>query len=106
MPMIKTLPTVNVAAIASQAAVELGATPFQIGGNCTLELDAPMAGAIVLSSEGAALAAGPWTAIRTINAAQSATKVFELTDLPKYFRTNVTTGGTAQTLNPILRGVQ
>ena len=106
MPMIKTLPTVNVAAIAAQAATSLGATPFQIGGNCTLELDAPMAGAIVLSIEGAPASTGPWTAIRTINAAQSATKVFELTDLPRFIRTNVTTAGTAQTLNPILRGVQ
>ena len=105
MPMIKTLPTVNVAAVAAQAGVELGATPFQIGGNCTLELDAPMAGATVLTLQGSPDNA-TGTTIRTINAAQSATKVFELTDLPKYFRTNVTTGGTAQTLNPILRGVQ
>ena len=105
MPMIKTLPTVNVAAVAAQAGVELGATPFQIGGNCTLELDAPMAGAIVLTLQGSPDNT-TWTTIRTISAAQSAAKVFELTDLPKYFRTNVTTGGTAQTLNPILRGVQ
>ena len=105
MPMIKYLPTVNVAAVAAQAGVQLGQTPFITGGNCTLELDAPMAGAIVLAVQGSP-DNSTWTTIRTINAAQSAAMVFELTDLPKYIRTNVTTAGTAQTLNPFLRGVQ
>ena len=105
MAMIKALPTVAVGTIAAQAGVKLGETPFQIGGNCTLELDAPMAGAIVLTLQGSPDNT-TWTTIRTISAAQSAAKVFELTDLPKYFRTNVTTAGTAQTLNPFLRGVQ
>ncbi len=105
MTMIKTLPTVAVGTIAAQAGAELGETPFQLGGNCTLELDAPMAGAVVLAIQGSP-DNSTWTTIRTINAAQSATKVFELTNLPAYIRTNVTTAGTAQTLNPILRGVQ
>jgi len=105
MPMIKALPTVAVAVVAAQTGVELGETPFFTGGNCTLELDAPMAGAIVLAVQGSPDNT-TWTTIRTINAAQSVAMVFELTDLPKYIRTNVTTGGTAQTLNPFLRGVQ
>jgi len=105
MPMIKALPTVAVAVVAAQTGVELGETPFFTGGNCTLELDAPMAGAIVLAIQGSPDNT-TWTTIRTINAAQSVAMVFELTDLPKYIRTNVTTGGTAQTLNPFLRGVQ
>lgn len=105
MAMIKYLPTVAVGTIAAQTGVLLGQTPFQIGGNCTLELDEPMAGAIVLAIQGSP-DNSTWTTIRTINAAQSAAKVFELTDLPKYIRTNVTTAGTAQTLNPFLRGVQ
>lgn len=105
MPMIKALPTVAVGTIAAQAGVKLGDTPFFTGANCTLELDAPMAGAIVLAVQGSPDNT-TWTTIRTINAAQSVAMVFELTDLPKYIRTNVTTAGTAQTLNPFLRGVQ
>ena len=105
MPMIKALPTVAVAVVAAQTGVELGETPFFTGGNCTLELDAPMDGAIVLAIQGSPDNT-TWTTIRTISAAQSVAMVFELTDLPKYIRTNVTTGGTAQTLNPFLRGVQ
>lgn len=105
MPMIKTLPTAAIGGTGAQTGVKLGETPFQLGGNCTFELDAPMAGSIVLALQGSP-DNSTWTTIRTINAAQSATKVFELTELPAYFRTNVTTAGTAQTINPILRGVQ
>jgi len=105
MPMIKTLPAVNVAAVAAQTGVKLGETPFFLGGNYTFEMDEPMAGAISL-----ALQSSPdnvtWTTIRTINAAQSVVNAIELTDAPRYFRTNVLVAGTAQTLNPILRGVQ
>lgn len=105
MPMIKSLASVDMTGLASQAAVELGATPFFPGGNALMHLTAPIGGAGVITVEGSVDGSTGWTAVRTINAAQSAGLVVEITDLPAWIRTRVSTVGTG-TIVPTLEGVQ
>ena len=105
MPMLKTLASVDMTGLASQAAVELGETPFQLGGNCIMHMTAPIGGAGVITVEGSPDGTTNWTTVRTINAAQSAGQVVEITNLPPWIRTRVSTVGTG-TIVPTLEGVQ
>lgn len=104
MPMLKSLPNVDMTSLAAQASVKLGETPFFPGANATIEFNIPIGGSGVLTLQGSPDNT-TWTTIRTLNAAQTAPLRVELTDLPLYIRTNVTTVGTG-TLVPTLRGVQ
>ncbi len=104
MTMLKVLPAVDFTAVAAQAAVELGETPFQVGGNALLYFPAAIGGAGVVTLEGSPNGTD-WTTIRTLNAAQTAARWVELTDLPMYLRTSVTTIGTGSA-TPSLHGVQ
>ena len=108
MTMLKVLPAVDFTAVAAQAAVELGETPFQVGGNALLYFPAAIGGAGVITLEGSPdgkTSPSTYTTIRTLNAAQTAGLWVELTDLPAYIRMNVTTVGTG-TFTPTLHGVQ
>ena len=105
MPMIKELPSVDMAAAAAQTAVKLGETPFFPGGNCIFSTSAPIGGAGVLTIEGSANGTTGWYTVRTLNAAQTARLMAEITDLPPWIRTRVSTVGTG-TLQVALEGVQ
>ena len=105
MPMIKSLASIDMTGLASQAAVKLGETPFFPGGNALMNLTAPIGGAGIITVEGSADGSTGWTTVRTINAAQSAGRVVEITDLPEWIRTRVSTVGTG-TIVPVLEGVQ
>lgn len=104
MPMLKSLPAVDMTVQAAQTGVLLGETPFFPGANATLQFNIPVGGSGVLTLQGSPDNT-TWTTIRTVNAAQSAPLAIELTNLPKYFRTNVTTVGTGN-LALTLRGTQ
>ncbi len=104
MTMLKVMPAVDFTAVAAQAAVELGATPFQLGGNALMYFPAAIGGSGVVTLEGSPDGT-TWSTIRTLNAAQTASRWVELTDLPKYIRTSVTTIGTGSAV-PTLHGVQ
>lgn len=106
MTMLKTLPAVDMTTVAAQAWTKLGETPFFPGGNALLGFNVAIGGAGVITLQGAqdSTGTGVYT-IRTINAAQSAPLMIEITDLPPYIRTSVTTAGTG-TITPTLEGVQ
>ena len=104
MAMLKVMPSVDFTAVAAQAAVELGQTPFQVGGNCFLYFPTAIGGAGVVTLQGSPDGT-TWSTIRTLNAAQTAARWVELTDLPAYIRTSVTTVGTGSAV-PSLHGVQ
>lgn len=104
MTMLINLPSIDYTALAAQASVKLGETPFQIGGNALLYLTAPIGGSGIVTLEGSPDGT-TWSTIRTLNAAQTASRWVELTNLPKYFRTTVTTVGTGSAV-PSLHGVQ
>lgn len=104
MTMLINLPSIDYTALAAQASVELGETPFQLGGNALLYLTASIGGSGVVTLEGSPDGT-TWSTIRTLNAAQTASRWIELTDLPKYFRTRVSTVGTGSGV-PTLHGVQ
>lgn len=108
MTMLKTFPAVNLTVTGALAGVELGATPFQLGGNALLFFPAAIGGAGVITLEGSPdgnTSPSTYTPIRTLNAAQTAGLWVELTDLPAYIRMNVTTAGTGS-FTPTLHGVQ
>lgn len=105
MTMIKNLEQVDMTVTGALTAVELGATPFFPGANAILHLTAPIGGAGVITVEGSGEEAGTYTAVQTINAAQSAGLQVEVSPLPKWIRLNVTTAGTG-TIDPTLEGVQ
>lgn len=108
MTMIKTFAAVNMTSTGALAGLELGETPFQLGGNAKLFFPDPIGGAGVITLEGSpdgATSPSTYTTIRTLNAAQTASQWVELTDLPAYIRMNVTTVGTG-TFTPTLHGVQ
>lgn len=105
MPMIKALPAIDMTAAAAQTAVKLGETPFFPGGNAILHTTIPIGGAGVITVEGSANGTTGWYTVRTLNAAQTAQLVAEITDLPPWIRTRVSTVGTG-TLQVALEGVQ
>lgn len=104
MTMIKTFAAVDMTSTGALAGLELGETPFQLGGNAKLYFPASIGGAGVITLEGSPDDT-TWTSIRTLNAAQTAARWVELTDLPAYIRMNVTTAGTGS-FTPTLHGVQ
>lgn len=106
MPMLKILPSITIGTTGAGAAVKLGETPFFPGGNALLHLTDVPAGAVVLAVQGSPDGTNDWTTIKTFNAAAMAAGVVEITDLPMYIRTNVTTAGTAATVGAALEGVQ
>jgi hypothetical protein len=106
MPMLKLLPSITVGSTGAGTAVELGETPFFPGGNALMHFTAPPAGAVVLAVQGSADGTTGWSTIQTFNAAAMAGGVVEITDLPKFIRTNITTAGTAATVGVALEGVQ
>ena len=106
MPMIKLLPSITIGSTGPAAAVELGETPFFPGGNALLHLTGVPAGAVVLAVQGSPDGTNDWTTIQTFNAAAMAGGVVEVSPLPKFIRTNVTTAGTAATIGASLEGVQ
>lgn len=108
MTMLKTFAAVDMTATGALAGVELGETPFQLGGNALIYFPAAIGGAGVITLEGSpdgVTSPSTYTTIRTLNAAQTAARWVELTDLPAYIRMNVTTAGTG-TFTPTLHGVQ
>jgi len=105
MTMLKNLPNVDMTAVAAQAAVKLGETPFFPGGNCILNLDEPIGGAGVLLVEGSADGSTNWSTLATLNAATTAPLHVEISPNPLWIRTRVTTVGTG-TLSPTLEGIQ
>lgn len=104
MTMLKVLPAVDFTSEAPQAAVELGETPFQVGGNALLYFPEAIGSTGVVTLEGSP-DGSTWSTIRTLNAAQTAARWVELTNLPMFIRTNVTTAGTGSA-TPSLHGVQ
>ncbi len=104
MSMLKTFAAVDMTATGELAALELGETPFQVGGNALLYFPAAIGGAGVITLEGSPDGTD-WATIRTLNAAQTAARWVELTDLPAYIRMDVTTAGTGS-FTPSLHGVQ
>ena len=104
MTMLLTFAAVDMTNDGELASLELGETPFQLGGNALLYFPAAIGGAGVITLEGSADDT-TWASIRTLNAAQTASLWVELTDLPAYIRMNVTTVGTG-TFTPTLHGVQ
>lgn len=109
MTMLKALPDVAVGTTGALAGVKLGETPFFPGANATLEFASPPAGAVVIAVQGSptgVTSPDSYTTIKTLNAAAMASGRAEITDLPKYLRLNVTTGGTTATIPVVLRGVQ
>lgn len=104
MTMLKTFAAVDMTSTGELAALELGETPFQVGGNALIYFPAAIGAAGVITLEGSPDGT-TWSTIRTLNAAQTAALWVELTDLPAYIRMNVTTGGTGS-FTPTLHGVQ
>lgn len=105
MTMLKTFEAVDMTATGALDALELGETPFQLGGNALIYFPAAIGGAGVITLEGSPDGTDDWTTIRTLNAAQTAARWVELTDLPGFIRMNVSTAGTG-TFTPTLHGVQ
>jgi hypothetical protein len=105
MTMLKSLPAVDMTVLASQAWTKLNETPFFPGGNCLMHFEEPIGGAGVITIEGSPDGVNGVFTIRTLNAAQTAGLIAEITGLPKYIRTRVSTVGTGSLL-PTLHGVQ
>lgn len=104
MTMLKTFAAVDMTSTGALAEVELGETPFQLGGNALLYFPAAIGGAGVITLEGSG-DGDTWETHQTLNAAQTAALWVEITDLPNYLRMNVSTAGTG-TFTPTLHGVQ
>ena len=104
MTMLKTFDAVDMTVTGALDTLELGETPFQLGGNALIYFPAAIGGAGVITLEGSG-DDDTWETIRTINAAQSAPRWIEVTDLPGYIRMNVTVAGTG-TFTPTFHGVQ
>lgn len=104
MTMIKTFAEVDMTATGALAALELGDTPFQLGGNAKLFFPEPIGGAGVIQIQGSPDGT-TWTLHKSLVASDTESQWVELFDLPMHLRMNVTVAGTGSFI-PTLHGVQ